>query len=118
MTIMAIQFKVGANMLELLAPIFEASRRKFWALKHILCARTPLAGRMKLCQSVVGGAALWCVAAFNPEHQALVNVNRMMYQMVVYMLRVRRKNDGPPVPEREMEHNLATKILGLPGPRG
>ena len=88
---MGVSFRVGANVSKILAPVWEGAKRKFWALKHLPCSQTPLSGRMMLFQSLVGGAALWCVATFSPEQQALENLNRIMIQMVIYMLRIRRK---------------------------
>ena len=90
MHIMGIAFKVGANVTELLSPIWEKGKRKFWSLKHLLCSSAPLKDRLRLFQKVVGGAMLWCVCAFSPESQALETLNRIMYQLVIYMLRLKK----------------------------
>ena len=88
--VMGVAFRVGANSTELLTPVWERAKKKFWSLKHLLCSAAPLAKRLKLMHKVVGGSMLWCVAAFPPEGQALENLNRIMFQLVIYMLRLRK----------------------------
>ena len=51
----------------------------FWSISHLLRAKTPIAGRMRLLNRVVGASALWCCAAFAPERNALEAVNQLLY---------------------------------------
>ena len=89
LNIMGVSFKVGASVTELLTPIWEKGKRKFWALKRFLCSDAPLKSTLSLFHKVIGGAMLWCVAVFSPEARALETLNRIMFQLVIYMLRKR-----------------------------
>ncbi|CAE7394886.1 NLRC3 [Symbiodinium necroappetens] len=54
LAIMGVPFRVGASSAELLAPFLQRTKDKFWALKHLLRASTPLQGRVQLLDRVVG----------------------------------------------------------------
>ena len=66
---MGIQFKVGSNVAELLAPVWETAKRKFWALKHILCKNLPSGKDEGLCRGSLGGrhSGVWLHSARNPR---------------------------------------------------
>ena len=88
--VMGVNFKVGANVQELLAPTWQRAKNKFWSIKHLLCAPTPLSKRMNILDRVVGGSILWNVSSFAPEKSALQGINQILYQMVIWMLRLRK----------------------------
>ena len=69
--VMGIPFHVGINWRDALKGIFTRTKNKFWALKHLFRARTPLGGRRRLMQKVLGGTSLWAVGAFIPDQHAL-----------------------------------------------
>ena len=89
-SVMSVEFRVGAGVLELLQPIWQRAKAKFWSISHLLRAKTPIAGRIRLLDRVVGGSALWLVAAFAPEQNALEAINHLLYQFVIWMLRPRK----------------------------
>ena len=65
--VMGVPFKVGISPKDAMANVFQRAKSKFWAMKHLFLAKTPLAGRMQLMQRVLGGTSLWCVGAFVPD---------------------------------------------------
>ncbi|CAE7400795.1 unnamed protein product, partial [Symbiodinium microadriaticum] len=81
-TITGVPFRVGACASELLAPFFQRAKDKFWALKHLLRARTPLKGRVLLLDRVVGGMVLWCLAALTPDAGGMQLLNSLQLQLV------------------------------------
>ena len=90
--VMGVEFKVGANCKDMLQATWGRAKQKFWSVKHLLLSRTPLYGRLRLLDRIVGGAMIWNVCAFPPEKAALESVNQHLYQFVVWMLR-KRKHD-------------------------
>ena len=90
-TITGVPFRVGACASELLAPFFQRAKDKFWALKHLLRARTPLKGRVLLLDRVVGGMVLWCLAALTPDAGGMQLLNSLQLQLVVWCMRVGKR---------------------------
>ncbi|CAE7292934.1 pol [Symbiodinium necroappetens] len=86
-TIMGVPFRVGANSAELLAPFVQRAKDKFWSIKHLLRARTPLKGRVQLLDRVVGNLVLWCLAALTPDAGGM---QAMVYSMVGSLVDFRR----------------------------
>ena len=94
--VMGILFKVGISPRDALKGIFQRTKGKFWAAKHLFRAKTSMAGRMKLMQRVLAG--LWCAAAFVPDKGALHAINVLQAQLTIWALRLHRK-DGEKCPE-------------------
>ncbi|CAE7801571.1 unnamed protein product, partial [Symbiodinium necroappetens] len=82
--VMGIQFRVGASCSELIAPLIARGRDKFWSLKHLFRARTPLAGRVKLLDKIVGGTSLW-------HYPKLSNLERDMDQAILCLMSPQRE---------------------------
>ena len=51
-------------------------------MRHVLRAKTPIKGRLKLFDKTVGNCALWNSCAFYPEYMAMEAVNQMMYHLL------------------------------------
>ena len=85
--VMGIPFKVGLVPRDAMQSVFARTKGKFWALKHLLRAKTPLKGRLQLMQKVLGGTALWCAGAF-PDKEALQAVNFLQSQLVMWAMRL------------------------------
>ena len=83
-----IPFKVGIVPKDALQPLFARTKGKFWAIKHLLRAKTPLKGRLQLLQRVLGGTALWCAGAIHPDKQALKSMNMLQSQLVMWTMRI------------------------------
>ena len=90
LVVMGVMFKVGANTRDLLQGTWERAISKFWSIKHLLTADTPIPGRLRLLDRVVGASILWNACAFSPEPHALEAINQLMFQMVVWMLKLRK----------------------------
>ena len=58
LTAMGIPFNLGHNSCDLLQPTWQRTKEKFWSIRHILCAKTPIGRRLKVWDRIVGGAAL------------------------------------------------------------
>ena len=80
--IMGVNFSVGASTHELLQATWQRAKGKFWANKHLLCAKNPLAGRMRLMDRVIGGAALWNIAAFFPDPTTMEALNNLKFSLL------------------------------------
>ena len=91
LTTMGVPFRVGASSAELLAPFLQRAKDKFWALKHLLRASTPLRGRVQLLERVVGGLVLWCLAALAPDAGGMQVLNSLQLQLVVWCMRVGKR---------------------------
>ena len=81
--VMGVPFKVGISPKHALQPILAWTTGKFWAMKHLVRARTPLKGRLQLIQKVMSATALWCAGAIHPDKQALQSINLLQSQLVV-----------------------------------
>ena len=90
LVVMGVGFKVGHSCKQMLQGTWQRAKNKFWSIKHLLLADTPISGSLRLLNRVVGAAVLWNVCAFPPETNALESVNQLMYQMVVWMLKSRK----------------------------
>ena len=90
--VMGMPLKVGISAKEALAPVFAKAKSRFWATKHILRAKVPLAGRLQLVDKVLGNTALWCAAAFHPDKHALQTINVLQSQLVVWTMRLAKRN--------------------------
>ena len=89
--VMGLTFRVGVTAKEALQPLFARAKAKFWALKHLFKAKVPLAGRLKLLHRILGNTVLWCAAAFQPDQQALQAVNVLQAQMVIWCMRLGKR---------------------------
>ena len=91
--IMGVPFRVGAASSELLAPFFQRARDKFWSLKHLLRANTPLMGRVQLLDRVIGGLVLWCLAALAPDKSAMILLNSLQLQLTMWCMKVGKRSN-------------------------
>ena len=90
--VMGLPLRVGANAGELLQPVWQQAKNRFWSLRHLLLSDAPLGDRLRLFNKVVGASALWCSSALHPETAALIQINAVMYQLILYMLKLRKGN--------------------------
>ena len=66
---------------------------KFYANKEVFLARAPLKAKLKLCQAVVTGSALWYSCAVPPTAQAMGALNTTQLELVSKMAGFRRGSD-------------------------
>ena len=90
--VMGVKFHAGLNGKDVLRGTWQQARGKFWSMRHLLRAGTPIGGWLKLLDRTVGNCALWNSCAFYPEYTAMEAVNQMMYQFVIYMLRLGKRS--------------------------
>ena len=109
--IMGVPFSVGASTHELLQATWQRAKGKFWANQHLLCAKNPLAGRLRLMDRVIGGAALWNIAAFFPDPTTMEALNNLQVQFVVWMLRPRKSSSETWVAFRQRSVRQARQII-------
>ena len=88
--VMGIPFRVGANFSELLQPTWQKARDCFWSIKHVLCSSTPIGKRLRILDRVVGGVAMWNTSPIPPETGAMQGLNLLLYQCVIWMLKLRK----------------------------
>ena len=114
--VMGVNFRVGATVRELMEPVLQRAKAKFWSIRHLLKAKTPLGNRMRILDRIVGGAAMWCVAAFSPENTALQALNQVLFQCVTWMLGLRKGDheDWPAFKTRSMRQARQVVCLHLP----
>ena len=91
--VMGLKMKVGVSMGELLQPLLARARSKFWSLKHLLRAKTPAKGRVRLMQRVLTNTALWCIAALPPDKPALTVINSFQNLLLTWLLRLGKRSD-------------------------
>ena len=92
LSVMGVEFKVGHNVKDMLQGTWNKAKAKFWSLRHLLRAKTPIRGRMKLLDRVIGNAALWNSCAFYPEYNAMESLNQLMYQFTIWMMWVGKRS--------------------------
>ena len=93
--VMGLPMRVGAGSGELLQSVWQKAKNHFWSLRALLLSDTPIGERLKLMNKLVGASALWCCSALHPETSALISINRLLYQFVVYMLKLKKRADEP-----------------------
>ena len=91
--VMGVHLKVGVAAKEALGPIFARVKARFWALKSLFRAKTPLMGRLKLMDKVLGNKALWCACAFQPDQHALQAVNVLQSELTIWAMRLAKKRE-------------------------
>ena len=87
------------------------AQSKFYANKEVFLARGPLAKKLKVFQSVVGGAALWYCAAVNPTAQALGALNACQLELVSKLARIKRKPQETWLDHKLRSHRTARALL-------
>ena len=90
---MGIKFRVNQTASEILAPLLGRARDVFWSMKHILCRNTNLGKRSQVLDTCVGNSLLWCSGGLQSDVQALGMINSFQLQLIVWMLRRRRRGD-------------------------
>ena len=109
--VMGIPFRVGANSQELLQPVWQRARSKFWALRHNFKSSAPIQSRIKMLDKVIGGCAMWCICAFAPEPAALQALNTLLFQMVLWMLGLRKRDGEQWVDFRRRGMRMARQLV-------
>ena len=111
--VMGVEFHIGASTHELLQATWQRAKGKFWANKHLLCASTPLSGRLQLLDRVIGGAALWNIAAFFPDPTTMEALNNLQVQFVIWMLHPRKAASEPWVAFRQRSVRQARQVIHM-----
>ena len=109
--VMGISFRVGIAPKEALAPLFARVKAKFWSMKDMMRARTPLPGRLRLLHRVLGNAALWCAGAFFPDKGSLQTINILQSQLVVWSMRLSKGRDEDWVTFRIRTFRIARYVI-------
>ena len=96
-------------------PVYQKAKAKFWSIKHLLKSRAPIGNKLHILNRVVGGAALWCVAALTPELSALQSINMLLYQFVIWVLGLKKGNseDWETYKKRSIRHARQVVCLHL-----
>ena len=71
--VMGLKLTVNMTASELVAPLMAKARDTFWSLKHLLLRRGNVKHRLRILQTVVGGARLWCVASLTLSTKYKIN---------------------------------------------
>ena len=109
--VMGVPFRAGIAPKEAMQLVFHKTRAKFWSLKHLFRAKTPLAGRLRLMQRVLAGTSLWCVAAFVPDKAALQAINVLQCQLVIWSMRLYKGGHESWVEFRMRSYRLARYMI-------
>ena len=110
--ILGVTFRVGITSSELLAPLMAKARAKLWGgLQHLLRAKTPLAGRVRLMERILGGTVLWPLAALPMDASSLGLINSLQQQLCIWMMRVSKRHDETWVQYWERAHRGARAVV-------
>ena len=82
MTVFGIPLATPLKPTSLMDTAMSKASKKFYANKHIFMARSPLKGKLKTFQTIVGGSALWYCSAVSPSTQALSGVNTLQLELL------------------------------------
>ncbi|CAE7460434.1 pol [Symbiodinium sp. CCMP2456] len=95
--ILGMTFRVGITPSETIAPLLSKARAKFWGgLRHLLRAKTPIGGRVRFMERVLGGTVLWPLAALPMDRASLGLINSLQLQMCIWLMRVAKRNEPMP----------------------
>ena len=86
--VMGLQFRVGVAIMELITPLAERARQKFWELQHIFRTRGHLHQRIRTMQRTVAQSGLWCLSALPPDKGAMGYLNSVQCNIIVWMMRL------------------------------
>ncbi|CAE7344140.1 pol [Symbiodinium sp. CCMP2592] len=109
--VMGVPFRVGATSSELIAPFLQRAKDKFWSLKHLLRAHTPLKGRICLLDRVVGGLVLWCLASLAPDNSSMALLNTLQLQLVIWSMRLAKRPDESWLSFRKRSYRGARQVV-------
>ena len=110
--ILGLSYRVGATPSEMIAPLIAKARAKFWGgLRHLLRAKTPVGGRVRLMERVLGGTVLWPLAALPMDTSSLGLVNSLQLQMCIWIMRVAKKPEEGWVQFRERAFRGARAVV-------
>ena len=110
--ILGMTFRVGATPSETIAPLLAKARAKFWGdLRHLLRAKTPIGGRIRLMERVLGGTVLWPLAALPMDAASLGLINSFQLQACVWIMRVAKKDDESWIQFRERAYRGARAVV-------
>ena len=88
---MGISLTVPLKQGDLLKPALQKARRKYFALRHLLEAQTPIRDRLRLFDMTVTGASLWCASVVPPSAHALSEANAVQLELTAKLMRNKRK---------------------------
>ena len=91
--VMGVKFRVGAPVTELIQPLLARARSKFWSVKHLLRCNASVGSRTRLMNKVVTNSAMWCIAAFPPDVNALKLVNAYQNMLMGWLLKLGKRRD-------------------------
>ena len=99
--VMGLKMSVNMSPSEMIGPLLARARDTFWSLKHLLRKKGNMKQRLYMLQTIVGGVALWCLAAIPPDKQALAMLNSVQTQFLVWMMRKGRQQG-----EKWLDHHI------------
>ncbi|CAE7583299.1 pol [Symbiodinium sp. CCMP2456] len=111
MEVMGLHMRVGMSPCELVGPLLARAKAKFWATRHIFCAKTPLKGRLRVIERVVGASALWCLSALPPDKGAMGLLNSTQQQIVSWAMRLGKHRDESWEAYNKRSHRLARAAI-------
>ena len=110
--ILGLTFRVGITPSEMISPLLAKARAKFWGgLRHLLRAKTPIGGRVRLMERVLGGTVLWPLAALPMDASSLGLINTLQLQMCIWIMRVAKRPEESWVQYRERSFRAARAIV-------
>ena len=93
MTVFGIPLATPLKPTSLMDTAMSKASKKFYANKHIFMARSPLKGKLKTFQTIVGGSALWYCSAVSPSTQALSGMNTLQLELLAKTIGFRGKTE-------------------------
>ena len=112
---MGISLTIPLKQAELLKPALQKARKKYYALRHLLDAGTPMKDRLRLFDMTVTGAALWCASVVPPSAHALSEANAVQLEIVGKMMGNKRRTGEGWVDHRIRMYREARAVLCLHG---
>ena len=110
--ILGMTFRVGITPSELLAPLLAKARAKFWGgLQHLLRSKTPIGGRIRLMERILGGTVLWPLSALPMDSAGLGLINNLQLQICIWMMRVAKRPDESWIQFRERAYRGARAVI-------
>ncbi|CAE7460161.1 unnamed protein product [Symbiodinium sp. CCMP2592] len=111
LNVMGLQLSVTGTTCRMLAGLLARARDTFWSMKNLLLSDAPIHARIRLMHTVVGGCGLWCISAFFPDQSAQHLVNTFQMQLIISMLKIRRRPDEGWLQFRKRSYRTARAVL-------
>ena len=109
--VFGIPLEVPLKPTKLMDTAMTRAQAKFHAHREVFLSRGPLCKKLKVFQSVVGGAGLWYCAAVNPTAQALGALNACQLELVAKLAKIKRKPQETWLDHRLRSHRTARALL-------